>query len=123
MAKILVVDDTKCVREFLRDCLAMNGYEVVVAEDGFGALNFYKNSTNKPDLVITDLQMPGMSGIQLIEKIKKIKPNQACIAMSGDPSENAIEWLSEAGVRLLRKPINFATLFAILPRVLSSLEE
>lgn len=70
MAKcILVVDDSETVRQVLQMTLANAGFDVVEAEDGVDALN--KLSGGPVDMLITDLNMPNMDGLELIKKVRK----------------------------------------------------
>jgi two-component system chemotaxis response regulator CheY len=70
MAKcILIVDDSETVRQVLQLALGNSGYQVVEAEDGFDALT--KLSGAKIDMLITDLNMPNMDGLELIKKVRE----------------------------------------------------
>ena len=79
--QILVVDDDQSVRESVAMSLMAAGYDVVAAEDGFGALLQLK--TKLPDLVLSDLDMPGMSGFELLSVIRRRFPQISTVAMSG----------------------------------------
>jgi DNA-binding response OmpR family regulator len=69
MAKrILIVEDTKSLAEAIADFLRMEGFQVSVAMSGETAIDFMVN--NSPDLIITDLRMPGMNGIEFIEFVR-----------------------------------------------------
>jgi CheY-like chemotaxis protein len=67
--KILIVDDTEIVSRMLGDILQMEGFGVVYASNGFEAFN--RLSAEKPDLIITDIMMPVMDGVEFINKIRK----------------------------------------------------
>lgn len=90
MKRILVVDDDGMIRKVLRIMLENNGYEVEIAETGEEALKTIKISA-PPDMVITDLEMPKMSGIELAEKIGNFNilnnSNIKIILMSGNHNE------------------------------------
>lgn len=79
--KILVVDDEKVIRDITQAFLMLNGYEVDTAENGKEALDKLLNNTF--DVVITDLKMPLMGGMELLEKISKIKLNAVTIVLTG----------------------------------------
>ena len=66
---IMAVDDEEALRELLRAILEEEGYEVVTAEDGGDCLQ--KLTTAKPDLILLDMMMPGMSGREVCERIRK----------------------------------------------------
>ena len=69
MTKILVVDDTPSTRQLIGNYLRDRGYQVIEAADGKDALE--KALANKPEIVITDVVMPGMSGFELCRSLKK----------------------------------------------------
>src|SRR5678810_64337 len=71
--RVLVVDDEKVIREILSDFLTMEGYVVRTVEDGSSALKELERRSY--NLVISDLKMPGMGGLELLEKISDLKTN------------------------------------------------
>jgi CheY-like chemotaxis protein len=79
--RILVVDDDAAIRELLRFVLE-EGYEVIEAADGAEGLQRYQAAPT--DLVITDLQMPGMDGLELMMALRRMVPTPALMAISGD---------------------------------------
>ncbi len=81
MSRILIIDDDVSVRKLLRAMLEKSNYEVVEAADGEEGINQFKQYL--PDLVITDLIMPGKEGLETIKDIKNIDPNSKIIAISG----------------------------------------
>jgi CheY-like chemotaxis protein len=86
--RILVVDDEPSIRETAKPLLENVGYEVVTANDGLDAL--YALSKSLPDVIISDLHMPRMSGFEFLGIVRKRFPHIAIIAMSGEfiPGEN-----------------------------------
>ncbi|MEO1549509.1 MAG: response regulator [Pseudomonadota bacterium] len=74
MSCVLAVDDTRALRNMLADCLRGGGHEVVIASDGKEALEQLKQ--HRPDLVITDLNMPNMNGLEFIEAARKTPEGQ-----------------------------------------------
>ena len=80
--KILVVDDEKAVRDITQAFLTLNGYEVTTAENGKEA--FDELSNNHYDVVITDMQMPLMGGMELLEKISQTTSNIITILLTGN---------------------------------------
>ena len=102
MTKILLVEDEERVRALLKGVLESNGYEVQEASSGKEALQSYARSP--PDLILTDLVMPDMEGIELITKIRKSDPNLKIIAMSGS---NYLDIAERLGVdHTLAKPFS-----------------
>jgi CheY-like chemotaxis protein len=79
--RILVVDDEKCIREVFEALLQQEGYEVATAENGFDAL--LKLREFLPDLVISDLNMPKMSGFEFLSVVRQRFPKVLVIASSG----------------------------------------
>jgi DNA-binding response OmpR family regulator len=80
---ILIVDDDEKVLEALKDILEVEGYTVRVARNGASALR--EVDSDPPDLVITDINMPDMEGIELIRKLAGHTQRIPVIAISGDP--------------------------------------
>jgi len=86
--RILVVDDEPSMRETLGMLLMSVGYEVAMAENGVSAV--LQLSTAAPDLIVTDLHMPQMSGLELISHVRSRYPAISIVAMSGDFQGNAV---------------------------------
>jgi len=80
--RILIVDDDEDIRSTVSALLAQQDYEVLVAADGFEALALMQGAV--PDLVISDLKMPNMSGFELLGIVRKRFPSIVVIAMSGE---------------------------------------
>ena len=81
MAKIMICDDAAFMRMMIKDILTKNGYEIAAeAENGAVAVDKYQDA--KPDLVLMDITMPDMDGIQALKKIKEIDPNANIIMCS-----------------------------------------
>lgn len=81
MARILVIDDEEQVRKVIRLILEHDGYEVIEAADGTEGVRLF--SDTNPDLVITDILMPGMGGVQTIMELRLLNPDAKIIAISG----------------------------------------
>jgi CheY-like chemotaxis protein len=86
--QILVVDDDPSVRESVAMSLMAAGYDVVAAEDGFRALSQLRKKL--PDVVLSDLEMPGMSGFELLSVVRRRFPQISTVAMSGAYVGNAV---------------------------------
>lgn len=100
---ILVVDDERVIREILADFLAMEGFNVRTAEDGRSAL--VELSRARFDLVLSDLKMPNMGGIELLEAIEKHTPNIVTIIMTGFGTvETAIDAMKRGAYDYIMKP-------------------
>ena len=81
MARILVVDDDESIRFLLRTVLEFQGYDVIEAENGYEGLLRYQ--VEPADLVITDMQMPVMDGLELLMELQRTFPRVKAIAISG----------------------------------------
>ena len=86
--QILVVDDEPSIRESLGMLLVASGYDVAEAENGVSAVSHL--SSTIPDLIVTDLNMPQMSGIELISHVRSRYPSISIVAMSGDYQGEAL---------------------------------
>lgn len=101
--RVLVVDDEKSILEFLEIMLGREGYQVDTAESGSKAISILKKS--KIDVIITDISMPEMDGIQLLSKIKQNQPDCAVIIMTAHGSTgSAVEAMKLGASDYLTKP-------------------
>ena len=116
--KILVVDDEKEIREFLNKALSrLGGYHVELAESGEEALR--KIEKDRFDLVLTDLKMPKMDGLQLIAEIAKLKPETLTMMMTGHGTiDSALEAMKHGASDYLMKPLNLDELMVRIQKVL-----
>jgi len=102
---ILFVDDEEAIREITRGVLESYGYTVLTAADGMHAFELFSDRSNHFDLVITDLMMPIMDGLALIQTIRATGSPVRIIASSGLPSNETTAQLEKLGVRdFLHKP-------------------
>lgn len=101
--RILVVDDEKVIREILADFLSLEGFWVRTAEDGSAAL--VELSRQHYDLVLSDLKMPNMGGLELLQAISKHTPNVVTIIMTGFGTvETAIDAMKRGAYDYILKP-------------------
>lgn len=101
--RILVVDDEKVIREILADFLSMEGFWVRTAEDGSAAL--VELSRHHYDLVLSDLKMPNMGGLELLQAISKHTPNVVTVIMTGFGTvETAIDAMKRGAYDYILKP-------------------
>jgi diguanylate cyclase (GGDEF)-like protein len=104
-SRILVVDDDRLIREMTRDALAEEGFRVAVAASGSEALTTLTQD-GPFDVVVTDLSMPEMDGLELIEKIKREQPRTDVIVLTGHASlETALQAMRLGAADYLRKPV------------------
>ena len=98
MASILIVDDAAFMRMMIKDILSKNGYTVVgEAENGIKAVEKYKEVN--PDLVIMDITMPEMDGIQAVKQIKAVDPSAKIIMCSAMGQQAMVIEAIQAGAR------------------------
>ena len=103
--RVLVVDDDADARELIGMVLVQAGFDVQDAEDGFSALA--KVSKYQPDLVLTDLRMPGMHGIDLLQRIRRIHGDVPVIIATGQETWDLCTAAEAYGaVTCMVKPIN-----------------
>ncbi len=118
---ILVADDEKNIREGLREALALDGYEVVLAADGKEALDAMNRGD--VDLVITDLKMPHVSGEELLRHVASQYPTVPAIILTGHGTiESAVQAMHDGAYDFLTKPVNLDRLSLMVKRALSNRE-
>src|SRR5678816_143105 len=101
--KILIVDDSSLSRRTLRRILESAGYEVVEADDGMTALEVY--FLEKPVLVLLDLVMKGMYGLDVLVKLREMDPNALVVVASADIQSSTRKLVDEAGaLAFINKP-------------------
>jgi two-component system response regulator PilR (NtrC family) len=106
---ILIAEDEEGVRESLAEVLRDEGYEVAVAADGAAALEVLP--TREFDLVLSDLRMPGASGIEVLRRTREIAPQALVLLMTAHATvESAVEALREGAQDYLLKPVLFEDL-------------
>ena len=105
MYKILVVDDEASVCDLLKDFLTLKGYEVLTASDGYTAINKIKEVC--PYLVLLDIVMPGISGMEVLKEIKKLSPKTGVIMITAVPDQEIITESIDLGASdYVTKPMN-----------------
>jgi len=113
--RILVVDDEANARTALAELLREEGFQVESAADGFKALG--KLEEFAPDIVLTDLKMPGMDGIELLRKLRERDEGAVVVVMTAFGAvETAVAAMKEGAADYLTKPINFDELALVLRR-------
>jgi len=121
MAHILIVDDEEMDRLLGRVALEDAGHQLLFAPDGEAALRAYQN--NDIDLVITDLSMPNMDGMQLIEQILAEDKGALIIAVSGVSPEQLELAESRGAYRTMQKPYGASELLEAVTQTLDSTSE
>lgn len=110
MKSIMLIDDEPLVLSMLKQMLKREGYDIVTAEHGKEALNLLQQMDTHPDLIVTDLIMPFMKGLDMIPQIKANYPDIKIIAFSGglkhiDPDTQVDESISLGADKCIAKPV------------------
>jgi DNA-binding NtrC family response regulator len=105
MSKILVIDDERSIRNTLKDILEYEKYSVDLAEDGIKALD--KIKTAGYDVILCDIKMPGMDGIEVLEKLQEFIPDTPVVMISGHGNiDTAVESIKKGAFDYIEKPLD-----------------
>lgn len=111
--KIMIVDDDTEYRDTIQELLTGEGMDVIAAKDGFEAIQMA--SENLIDLILMDIWMPGMDGVEALSKIKEFLPDCTVILMTGYAPEDHIQYAMSKGAKAcLRKPLTIQQLLKIV---------
>jgi two-component system, cell cycle sensor histidine kinase and response regulator CckA len=103
--RILLVDDEQILAEMTAETLANAGYEVTALNNPLEAVRWFGRHAEEVDLVITDQTMPGMTGLKMIEELRKRKPDIPVILCTGYSKSATQATLQQLGVKLIMKPV------------------
>jgi len=123
---ILIVEDDKVTQDILVTIFAKKfpGLSINFAINGKTGLELFKEYT--PDIVITDINMPEMNGVQMTAKIKEIKPDAKIIVVTGDTDKATLGYAAGEGYKFdhyIVKPVEFGELFAAIEQCLGELSQ
>ena len=119
VASVLVVDDEELLRDLLTSMLRRDGYRALVASDGVEALEVMAEES--PALVIADVYMPNMGGIELLDRIRKTHPGTPVLLVSGRPSFDLRRRAKESGAAgLVTKPFKNDEVRATISSILKA---
>jgi DNA-binding response OmpR family regulator len=113
------VDDIESVRSFLNDALPMFGYSVICAEDGMDGLEKFRENKNRIHVLLLDVVMPKLNGIELFKEINKVEPNIKALFMSGEKGSLDSYNLQDK-IKCISKPFEIMTLLREMRGVLDS---
>ena len=120
MVKILVIDDEESIRNMMKMVLEADGYVVLTAEDGAYGLEVYKK--HAPEIVLLDVRMPDMDGVEVLERIRAIEPDSEVIIVTGHGDmELAVKCLRRDASNFLTKPVSDEVLTHAVKRSLERL--
>jgi two-component system NtrC family sensor kinase len=115
--QILIVDDERDIRQLLREMLSLEGHEVTEAANGAEALARLRDASF--DVVVTDVRMPSLSGVELLRRVREVSSStEVIVATAYAELDTAIECMRAGAFDLLRKPFNLQELFSCVARAL-----
>ena len=118
---ILVVDDEAEVLRVLETMLTGQGYRVILAKNAESAIRTFEQMARKPDLILTDVVMPGTSGPMMVEHLQKSNPDIQVLFMSGyDDRQIVQKYVVERGFTLIPKPFNLEKLAANVKQIIDA---
>ena len=118
---ILVVEDEISVRKMIVKMLNLYGYTALEGNDGWNGLSMYEQNRDSIDLILTDVVMPGLSGVELVKKIHTINAQQKVIYMSGYTDNEIVHsGIVKRGIRFLQKPFAPEALMNALSELFSA---
>ena len=113
MLKILVIDDERSIRNTLKDILGFEGFQVELAENGRAGIDLVQSS--EFDIILCDIKMPEMDGLEVLEQIRKIKPESTVVMISGHGTiETAVEAIKKGAFDFIEKPLDLNRLLITL---------
>jgi|YelNatPaOPRAMG01_1025707.scaffolds.fasta_scaffold12092_2 DNA-binding NtrC family response regulator len=119
MRKILVIDDDQSIRRTLTNYLKKQNYEVLSAENGLEGIEIIKNEL--PDLVITDIRMPGADGFEVLKNIKEIDPHIHVIIITAfDDMQTTVKAMQQGAYDYIEKPLEIDNLKITIQRALEN---
>jgi signal transduction histidine kinase/CheY-like chemotaxis protein len=120
---VLLVEDETGVRELISEFLSAKGYQVLTANNGVAALEVARSFTGKIDLLVSDLCMPKLGGIELAAQLKVSRPETKILFVSGYPGDDVVQRpAASAGGPILQKPFDMRYLAAAVRCVLEGRE-
>lgn len=113
MSRILVIDDERSIRNTLKEILEFEKYQVDLAEDGMKAIELIKLTDY--DVILCDIKMPGMDGIEVLQKIEELKPDTPVVMISGHGNiDTAVESIKKGAFDFIEKPLDLNRLLITL---------
>jgi len=116
MIKVMVVDDEIAMREILK--IMLKDYKVIEASNGREAVELYREE--RPDIVLMDVMMPLMNGIEATSEIKKIDPDAKIVAITAYASSKREKVIEAGADYILKKPFTRKEVVELIKRILNS---
>lgn len=118
---LLIVDDDPEILKMTELFLSASGYEIITATGGDAALAVFESAPRRPDLVLTDVVMPGMSGPMLIDRLRVIEPAIRVLFMSGYDERHVVQrYVVKQGYSLITKPFTHKAMQAAVQAALAA---
>jgi CheY-like chemotaxis protein len=117
--RVLVVDDHDPTRQTITRMLEAGGFEVVQASSGSEALACLSRESDDIDMVLSDVTMPGMTGIDLSYQIRELYPTMPVAIVSGDVSELERSIIGRADVPFIKKPFHAESLYSAVKEAIA----
>ncbi|MDQ6966841.1 MAG: response regulator [Mariprofundaceae bacterium] len=108
--RILLAEDDPVIREVFHEFLENMGHQVTLAADGSQAIELFNRLTSQLDILITDICMPHVNGLELIQHVRRQRSTLPIIAMSGFSHLHLLDDIACHHIPVLNKPINFSDL-------------
>ncbi len=113
---ILVVNDKQAIREILGNMLKDRGYNTVMVEDGYKAIEMVKETSFA--ITFLNIKMPGINGVETLKEIKKISPEARVVIMTGYPDKNLVkEAIKQGAHTVIYKPFDRKKVIAIVEKL------
>jgi signal transduction histidine kinase/CheY-like chemotaxis protein/ligand-binding sensor domain-containing protein len=120
---ILLIDDERAVAEVMKSVLSRAGFRVTTHNDPIAAWNEFRNRPEQYDLVLSDLTMPGMTGVEFARKVREIHPTMPIVLTTGFGTTGDLQKMNELGIRhVIQKPTDSKTLSSVLKSALNQRE-
>lgn len=120
---VLVVDDEPDILRLLQSILTEDGYEVIAAKSAELAIKAFERLAHHPDLLLTDVVMPGMSGPMLVDHLRKLAPDLKVLFMSGYDDRHVVRsYVLDKGFQLIPKPFTVKSLRLAIDEVIKEPE-
>jgi len=120
--KVLLIEDDEITRKSLKRVINKEGYATIIASDGYEGLNLFRSE--KPDIVITDIRMPRIDGMEVMHTVKDLSPSTEVILITAHGDYNtAILALREGAIDYIKKPVDLEQLIVSLGRARQKIVE
>jgi CheY-like chemotaxis protein len=104
MDTVLLAEDDPDVRAYASEVLRIGGFAIIEAADGIDALRIVETTRRPIEILVTDINMPGIDGLELARRVLALRPSTGVVYMSGAPADVVAAWSLLTGTEFLRKP-------------------